>query len=151
MKFADVKEGMRVANVEDPANKVPGVVKKIYDVHNVEVEYDKGGAGIFCLDENCAVYEGNFLEPINDEAMNLEDLEPIRVSTAKKLEKAKKKLADLCRGVSCVNGIGISMKKGEYHIVLNYTEKLPILKLLPKEVDGFKVRMQLIGKIVFQS
>jgi len=35
-----------------------GTVKKMDDIHNVFVEYENGGSGLYCLDSNCDEYDG---------------------------------------------------------------------------------------------
>ena len=49
LKFEELKIGMKVIDKD----KNIGVITEIEDVHNVHVEFDGGGAGIYCLFENC--------------------------------------------------------------------------------------------------
>jgi len=34
-----------------------GIVKKLDDIHNVFVEYENGGSGLYCLDPNCEEFD----------------------------------------------------------------------------------------------
>ena len=43
-----------------------GRVKSSHDLHNIEVEFDNGGFGLFCLVEGCPErHYGDVLEPID--------------------------------------------------------------------------------------
>lgn len=56
LKFTELKVGMRVK--DDDGNI--GIIKKCKDIHNVEVNFEVGGAGIYCLDEN----DNDYYDPI---------------------------------------------------------------------------------------
>lgn len=53
--FDDVYVGMRVVDVDGYI----GVVMNCDDIHNVHVEYDDGGSGLYCLDEDCDKCSGD--------------------------------------------------------------------------------------------
>lgn len=47
--FKEIKHSMRVVDNEG----LFGVIESCDDIHNVNVVYDNGGAGLYCLDPNC--------------------------------------------------------------------------------------------------
>jgi hypothetical protein len=44
-------------NVYDPDMDAYGIVKQIPDIHNIFVEYDDGGSGLYCLDPKCEDFD----------------------------------------------------------------------------------------------
>lgn len=48
-----IEIGSRVVDI----NGNIGVVLHIHDIHNIEVEYDKGGSGLYCDDIECTHYD----------------------------------------------------------------------------------------------
>jgi len=48
----------------DPFMDSYGKVISIDDIHNVFVEYDGGGGGLYCLDPECEDYDGDNLKII---------------------------------------------------------------------------------------
>ena len=53
LKYEDIQVNMKVV---DDSNNI-GVIKSVFDIHNIEIEYDNGGVGIVCLDKECNMYE----------------------------------------------------------------------------------------------
>jgi hypothetical protein len=45
--------------VYDKSMEVYGKVMDNRDIHNVIIEYDSGGGGLYCLDEDCEDYDEN--------------------------------------------------------------------------------------------
>jgi len=43
--------------VYDPGLNVYGIVKEIDDIHNVFIEYEDGGSGLYCLDPSCDEFD----------------------------------------------------------------------------------------------
>ena len=43
--------------VHDPDMEVHGIVREIEDIHNVFVEYNGGGSGLYCMDPACEDYD----------------------------------------------------------------------------------------------
>ena len=52
IKFEDVTVGLRVY---DKDFKCHGIVKDCSDIHNVHVEYEGGGSGLYCMKTPCDV------------------------------------------------------------------------------------------------
>jgi hypothetical protein len=55
--YEELHIGRRVFTTFDESEIVYGVIVNIEDIHNVEVHYDNGGAGIHCFDSNCSHYD----------------------------------------------------------------------------------------------
>lgn len=51
LKFEDLRVGMKVVD-EDPEFSI-GTVIECEDIHNVLVEYENGGSGLYCLKDDC--------------------------------------------------------------------------------------------------
>ena len=51
--YADIKKGMKVV---DNAGDI-GIVTECEDAHNVIVQYENDGRGIYCLVEDCELFE----------------------------------------------------------------------------------------------
>lgn len=43
--------------VYDPDMEAYGIVEHIQDIHNVIVQYDDGGKGMYCLDPKCELFD----------------------------------------------------------------------------------------------
>ena len=43
--------------VYDSSMDCYGIVKNVSDIHNVFVEYEDGGSGLYCLDYNCKEFD----------------------------------------------------------------------------------------------
>ena len=43
--------------VHDPDMEAHGIVREIEDIHNVFVEYNGGGSGLYCMDPACEDYD----------------------------------------------------------------------------------------------
>jgi len=43
--------------VYDSELDIYGVVKEIKDIHNIIIEYEEGGSGLYCLDPSCDEYD----------------------------------------------------------------------------------------------
>ena len=68
INYKDIIVNMKVKNKEG----ITGVVKKCEDIHNIFVEYDNGGSGLYCLVKKCT-------ETIikNDEEIVINQYEPL--------------------------------------------------------------------------
>jgi hypothetical protein len=49
LKFEDLSEGKKVENWWFES----GTVKECTDPHNVLIEFDNGGSGLYCMDQDC--------------------------------------------------------------------------------------------------
>ena len=49
LKPEDIVIGTKVVDTDGDT----GVIKNVISIHNVYVEYDNGGSGLYCLDDNC--------------------------------------------------------------------------------------------------
>jgi hypothetical protein len=45
--------------VYDPEMEAYGYVEHIEDIHNIIVEFDDGGKGIYCLDPKCSLFDNS--------------------------------------------------------------------------------------------
>lgn len=43
--------------VYDPFMNAYGLVKVVEDIHNILVEYDDGGGGLYCMDPTCEEFD----------------------------------------------------------------------------------------------
>lgn len=46
--------GMRVKDYDG----IIGIITECLDLHNIEVDYDNGGKGLYCIDPDCPEYDG---------------------------------------------------------------------------------------------
>ena len=53
IRFNDLKSGLLVIDT----NGILGTISSIEDKHNVHVDYDNGGTGIYCMDTECSYYD----------------------------------------------------------------------------------------------
>lgn len=49
LDYKDIVVGMRVKNNE----RITGIIKECDNIHNIFVEYDNGGSGLYCLVKDC--------------------------------------------------------------------------------------------------
>lgn len=55
--FSDIKKGMKVIDYEGDI----GTVSECGDPHNVIVQYDGGGRGLYCMEVGCDFFGLNYL------------------------------------------------------------------------------------------
>lgn len=60
----EIKKGDRIY---DSRMDVFGVVKEADDIHNVFVEFEPDGSGLYCLDPSCSEYDSSLKLVINFE------------------------------------------------------------------------------------
>lgn len=53
LTFSELKLGMRVVDIVGDA----GFIESCEDSHNINVIFDNGGAGLYCLHEDCEEFE----------------------------------------------------------------------------------------------
>lgn len=49
LEFKDFYIGIKVSNKEGDT----GIVIACKDIHNINVQYDEDGSGLYCIDKNC--------------------------------------------------------------------------------------------------
>lgn len=59
LSYSEIKPNMMV---KDNKGNVGKVTDTEHDIHNVEVDYLQGGAGLYCLDDNCDKYDPLYIK-----------------------------------------------------------------------------------------
>jgi hypothetical protein len=72
------------------------------------------------------------------------------VATLQDARAAKQRLRAQVGQLPPINGIGITRRDGGYGIKVNLTEPVPKGLVLPKEVDGVAVEIEVVGRAVKQ-
>jgi hypothetical protein len=78
------------------------------------------------------------------------NLTPEQIAQRDKARLIKDEIGEKFKGKRWFGGVGIGVEKGEYYVRL-YCSRWPLFCRVPNEIDGVRVDMQRIEKVIVQT